>query len=393
MRVPTWKPLAAAGVLLLGQAFISAAPAVAAAPVTITADLPAAVPAGHNWAFDDYFPRSVSVPQGTTVLFVNEGFHTSTLLPHGLTAAADEKTNGIAVNDLDDVGRNVNGTKHTEINLPALAPTPGCGTIATPCTFDGTGVVSSGASFGPPSGPFVVTMTAPTGTYTFHCRIHPGMTGHLTVVPSTANGTSAGEIAERVAHQVRKDVHAGLVAERAASKGSRIHNANGTSTWFVTAGTGSRDGRVAVLEFLPTNLRIHKGDKVVFKPKEPNEPHTVTFPGELNSDLVPLCENGGVDTPAVPAVIPPQSPFDFTCGGPPVEIEFGGGNGVSRVTTPATISDSGLVASDATRRAFGLSSHSVLTSWKVSFRGAAKGTYTYLCQIHGAGMSGTIVVH
>ena len=393
MRAPAWKPVAAAAVLLLGQTLVTAAPAVAAGPITITADMPAAVPVGHNWSFDDYFPRSLTVPQGTTLQFVNEGFHTSTLLPHGLSAASDEKVNGVATNDLDDSGRNINGTTHSEFNLPALAPTPGCGTWTTPCNFDGGGVVSSGASFGPPSGPFVVKMSAPTGTYTFHCRIHPGMTGRITVVSPSAAGTSAAGLAERVTHQIKADVHAGFVAERAASKGSKVRNENGTTTWFVTAGTGSPDGRVAVLEFLPTKLKIKKGDKVVFKSPEPNEPHTVTFPGELNTDLVPLCENGTTDTPAIPLHNPPQSPLDFTCGAGPFEVELGGGNGVSKVTSPSTISDSGVIGSTAMRRAYGLGSHAVLTSWKVSFRGAAKGTYTYICQIHGAAMGGTIVLH
>ncbi len=341
MRAPAWKPVAAAGILLLGQAFVSVAPAVAAAPITITADMPAAVPVGHNWSFDDYFPRHLAVPQGTTLQFVSEGFHTSTLLPHGLSATADEKVNGVATNDLDDLARNVNGTTHTELNLPALAPTSGCGTWTTPCDFNGSGVVTSGASLGPPTGPFVVTMSAPVGTYTFHCRIHPGMTGQINVLPASATGTSAAEIAEHVKHQVKADVHAGFVAERAASKGSKVRNPNGSTTWYVTAGTGSPNGRTAVLEFLPTNIRIKKGDKVVFRPLEPNEPHTVTFPGELNSDMVPLCENGATDTPAIPLVIPPTSPFDFTCGGPPVEIEFGGGNGVKHVTSPTTISEFG----------------------------------------------------
>jgi plastocyanin len=238
-------------------------------------------------------------------------------------------------------------------------------------------------------------MSAPIGTYTFHCRIHSLMTGRITVVPASANGTSAAELAERVNRQVKADVHAGFVSERAASKGSKVHNWNGTTTWFVTAGTGSPDGRVAVLEFLPTNIKIEKGDKVVFKPREPNEPHTVTFPGELFTDLVPLCEAGASDVGATPGHTPPASPFDFKCGTQPFpdEIELGGGNGVRNVTSPTTISDSGIVATTAVRRSFGLRPHAVLTSWKVSFRGAAKGTYTYICQIHGAGMSGTIVVH
>jgi plastocyanin len=75
-----------------------------------------------------------------------------------------------------------------------------------------------------------------------------------------------------------------------------------------------------------------------------------------------------------------------------VEIEFGGGNGVSTVTSPSTISDSGIVTTSAFRRAVGLPRSAVLKSWSVSFTGATPGTYTYLCQIH-AGMAATITVH
>jgi plastocyanin len=35
---------------------------------------------------------------------------------------------------------------------------------------------------------------------------------------------------------------------------------------------------------------------------------------------------------------------------------------------------------------------SFFSRWSVSFVGATKGTYTYICQIH-AGMVGTITVH
>jgi plastocyanin len=394
MRVPAWKPVAVTAVLLFGQALVSAAPAVAAGPITITADMPAAVPAGHNWSFDDYFPRTLRVPQGTTLQFVNQGFHTATLLPHGTSARSDEKANGIVSTDADDTTRNINGTTHAQFNLASLAPIPaGCGTWAAPCVFDGSAIVSSGASLGPPSGPFVVTMSAPTGTYVYHCRIHPGMTGRITIVPPTASGTSPATLADKVQDQVKAAVHAGYKTERAAGKVAKVRNRNGTSTWFVNAGTGSPDGRVAVLEFLPTTIKIDSGDRVVWRSREPNEPHTVTFPGELFSDLVPLCENGATDSPATPLHVPPQGPADFTCGGPPVEIELGGGNGVWKVTDPTTISDSGVIASRAASRAFGLPRSGLLSSWKVSFRGAIAGTYTYICQIHGAGMSGTVVVH
>jgi hypothetical protein len=96
---------------------------------------------------------------------------------------------------------------------------------------------------------------------------------------------------------------------------------------------------------LPLNVNIKRGDTVTWHSVGINEPHTVTFPTDLHTDSVPLCENGSADTPAVPKVNPPTGPQDFACGsGPADEIEFAPGNGVSTVTSPKTVSDSGLLA-------------------------------------------------
>ena len=70
--------------------------------------------------------------------------------------------------------------------------------------------------------------------------------------------------------------------------------------WYVTAGTSSADGHVALLEFLPKAIDVQSGDKVFFKPRSPNEPHTVTFPGDLGTEFVPLCEAGTTDVPIEP---------------------------------------------------------------------------------------------
>jgi len=162
----------------------------------------------------------------------------------------------------------------------------------------------------------------------------------------------------------------------------------------MTARTCSPDGHVAVLEFLPLVLGVHPGDTVVWRPQSVNEPHTVTFPGELNSDMLPRCEGKGGDTLAVPKGIPPNGPFDFSCGAQPFpdEVEFGGGNGVRNLTAPGQILDSGVFATRAERHAFGLPQGAFFSRWSVSFVGATPGTYTYICQIH-AGMAGTITVH
>lgn len=399
MRVPAWKPLFGATLLVAAQA-VALAPPVAAGgggPIVITADMPTAVPTGHNWGFNDFFPRSLRVTQGQTIGFAIEGFHTATLLPAGQTASADRKQNGIAAAD-DDLAANPNGTTHVGINFPGVLPTSfTCGGALNPCSFDGSAVVSSGAPLGPPpAGPFMVTVNAAPGTYAFLCRIHPGMSGHITVVGAHGHPTSAADVAEKVTDQVKDDVKAGYRAEQRATDGSRMSHHDGTTTWFVSPGAQSPDRHVAVLEFLPQNIKIKPGDKVVWRATITNEVHTVTFPTDIGTDQLALCEaaNGAPDTAAFPVNFPPAGPQDFGCapGTGPVEFEFGGGNGVSTVTSPATVSDSGLLSTHRFAKSLGVPTTGVLTKWTVSFAGAAPGTYTYVCQIH-EGMAGTVTVH
>lgn len=367
--------------LLVPATPVGAAPGIA----TVTADMPSAVPAGRLWAFNDFFPRTVAVPTGSDLQFINQGFHTFTVLPAGTSAKTDQRTNGVAVADTDDTGTNPNGTTHTELNAPALAPTStSCGSPADPCIFDGAGVVSSGTPGGPPA-PFVVHVTAAPGSYVFVCRVHAGMRGRLDVLPAGQQGPSEAQVQAQVAKQVAHDLKGAEQADARASRGASRKNSDGTTTWTVTAGTSSPDGRVALLEFFPRNIDIQPGDRVVFRPRSPNEPHTVTFPTDFGTEFQPMCEAGAVDTPF--------GPPGFNCnGGPPDEVELDGGNGVSTLTTPATVSDSGIIGPRRLASSIGLPQTAILPTWTVSFAGATAGTYTYVCQIHD-GMEATITVH
>lgn len=391
--------LIAASVLIGGLLLATGSVAVAA-PVTpqftITADRAAAVPAGHFWEINDFFPRTATIATGGTFQFINQGFHTATLLPANWSVAADNDVNGSIAADIDDTALNQNGTIKTVFNIPGVLPAPmqGCGTVDAPCVFDGTSPVSMGAPLAGPPAPFVVTVTAPPGTYFFHCRLHPGMVGTLIVVATGSAGVTTAASAEAAAAaQATEDVAAGLAAEAAASKAGQVKHSNGTTTWTVTVGTSDPAGRVGVIEMLPRKITIKKGDSVVWRPRDRNAPHTVTFPKAIGPGFAPLCEGpGGKDTPAVPTVNPPMSPFDFGCNGRPAdEFELSGGNGVTAITTPQTVSDSGIVAYRTEAAGFDVPATAFLSSWSVKFTGAAKGTYTYVCQIHD-GMSGTIVV-
>jgi plastocyanin len=389
-------------VLTAGLLLTTGGAAVAAAPVTptftITADRAAAVPSGHKWSFNDFFPRSATIAQGGTFQFTTEAFHTATLLPVSWTPAADLDVNGVVSADIDDSGLNVNGTTKLTENVQNVLPVPaqGCGTADNPCVFDGTGVVSMGAPLTGPSSTMIVTVTAPPGTYAFHCRIHSGMSGTLTVVAagSTTAVTTDASAQAAATTQAEADVTAGLAAETAAEKAAVTTNKDGTKTWTVTAGTSDPNGYVTVLDMIPRKLDIKPGDTVLWKPLARNEPHTITFPGEIHTDAIPMCEgSGGKDTPAIPTKNPPTSPFDFACSGHPAdEIEFGGGNGVAKVTTPKTVSDSGIIAYPSVLAAFDVPASGALRTWTVKFTGAAAGTYHYVCQIH-SGMEGTVVVH
>jgi plastocyanin len=394
-----WSSLVAATFLIGGLLLATGAVAVAA-PVTpaftITADRASAVPAGHIWAFNDFFPRTATIATGGTLAFANEGFHTATLLPTSWSEAADNDVNGAASADTDDTEINPNGTTKALENIGPLLPVPadGCGTTDKPCTFDGTSIVSMGAPLAGPPTPFVVTVTAPPGTYVFHCRIHPRMAGTLNVVAAGAAGTTTQATADAAAAtQATDDVAAGMKAETAASTAKSVKHSNGSTTWTLIAGTSDPAGHVAVLDMLPRKLTIRPGDSVVWRPLDRQEPHTVTFPSDQNTEAIPMCEGpGGKDTPAVPTVVPPTSPLDFSCDGRPAdEFEFTGGNGVTTITSPTTVSDSGILAYRTEATGFDMPASTMLSSWRVSFAGAKKGTYTYVCMIHD-GMQGTIVV-
>jgi len=394
MHIGKWQAAVGAGTIALSGILAAATPAMGgAAPPTITADQPGAVPAGHNWSYDDFFPRALAVPQGSIIRFSDHGFHTFTLLPHGLSVRADMHANGIAQADGDDTTPNANGTSHAQFNVPGLFPVPsGCGSSTSPCDFDGSQVVSQGNPFGPPTGPASIKASAAVGLYAFHCRIHPGMNGWLRILPSTAPEPTAAHLEQRVKRQVHKDTTQAFAAE-AAAHATGVQGSDGHTVWHMWAGAISANGHVAVLEFLPRNLHVRSGDRVIWTVPDSAEVHTVTFPTELFSDLLPSCENGdGTDSPGIPNHVPPQGPGDFHCaGGAPLdEIELGGGNGRHVVHSHSTVVDSGVLVPDRGAVIYGLPDSAARPSYGARFA-SAPGSYHYLCQIH-QGMEADIVV-
>jgi plastocyanin len=165
---------------------------------------------------------------------------------------------------------------------------------------------------------------------------------------------------------------------------------------MVNVGASSAGHHVAIQEFLPGTLTVSPGDLVLWNSPATNEVHTVTFPADLHTDQVALCDDPttGTDSPATALHTPPQGPLDFACGTHPAdEIEFAPGNGVRTLIDPTTVSDSGLLGSWSAKAAWGVPQTAALANWTIGVSATAPaGTYTFVCQIH-AGMTGTLVVH
>jgi plastocyanin len=204
------------------------------------------------------------------------------------------------------------------------------------------------------------------------------MTGAITVLAAgSTDGASPDDVAAATAAQIATESAAATATMAAKNAASHQVNSNGTSTWILNLGAETPDHKVSILEMLPAKVTIKSGDRVVWRVQGRNEPHTVTFPRDLNTDTIPKCEgSGGRDVP---------------CTGPPDEIEFGGGNGVNVIKSPKTVSDSGLLDAAVSVQSLGAPATAALHSWRVWFTGAVKGTYTYVCQIHD-GMKGSIIV-
>jgi plastocyanin len=308
----------------LGGLFLPIGQAQAAAPLgtTYKVGVDFATPAGHNWAAVDYFPRGdatypLNVHSGDVVDFNwNTGspdqLHTATLAKSGESLPTLYANNPFVGPDADDGPHGANFLFPAPTFPPSGSGAPGaCGDATTPCAYDGTIELSSGAAPTAPGHDFFVQVNAPAGTtVTYACLIHPFMAGSIKVVAGTAT-TPAQAVSEAQA-QTTADQAEAAAAETGAGPASSVTNADGTKTWTLTAGAGS--AHTEVLEMLPQNLAIAHGDHVLWKTTTVRDIHTVTFPYGSGSNAVDpfpptVCEGtGSTDSPA-----PGGPPPNFGC--------------------------------------------------------------------------------
>lgn len=336
-------------------------------------------------------PDTITVHRGDTLAFTFEGFHTATLIPAGVGAddwRLDHTGPGgdyaLLQSDTDDP------QPAFAFNRSVLFPSsPSCGTTSTPCSYTGGSVVNSGVPLTSPT--FSVTVNATPGTtFWVLCIIHSMMQMRVTVVPDSATTTTQAQInaTESAVNAQQRDEAAAAI--KRLQKPTRHRTAGGRVVWDAYAGyDGDGWGLNAMF---PTTLTIHRGDRVRWHFAQLlGNLHTVTFPRSTAIDLANKdfggenirCENPSGDTA-------PDAPPPAFCSSGPQNAEFEvraigvlpqGGH--TFLGAKSGLRSSGVRGPDGlSTRAYDL--RFMRTSPKKGFR--------YACAIHGAMMSGTVIV-
>jgi plastocyanin len=336
-------------------------------------------------------PDTISVHRGDILTFNFEGFHTATLIPAGVGAddwRMDHTGPGgdyaLIQNDADDP------QPAFEFNTAVLLPSAqGCGTTAAPCSYKGNAVASSGVPTTAPT--FSVTVDATPGTtFWVLCLIHSMMQMRVSVVPEgTATTTQAQINGNEAAVNAQQRDEAAAIINR-LQKPTHHKTAAGRVVWDAYAGY---DGDGWSLDAMfPTTLRINKGDRVRWHFAQLlGNVHTVTFPRSTaislaNKDFAGqnvVCESPTGDT------APDAPPPTFCSSGPQnVEVHVRAIGVLPQGSHKFFGTKTGL-RSSGVRGPDGLTTASYDLKFK---RVSPKKGFRYACAIHGAMMSGTVIV-
>ena len=314
----------------------------ASPPTTYTVNVDWTAPAGHNFEYQDFFPRTgISVLQGDVIDFKipagasSDGLHIVGLLKSGesVASAFADPANALVIKDADD-GANAAPLENLAIFSPSSFT---CGTQQAPCVYDGTAQISSGALS--PGSDYYVKINVASGS-----SVNAVDFGHTITDPSASisvvsSGASTQAALDSAASaQASSDTSGALAAEAAANVDTVTVNANGTKTHHVNVGASTQ--YVEVMEMLPSTVKISHGDKVTWNYGGTSDPHTVQFPAEPQSALVSpfgagQCEGAKGDTASSEGYF--ASPPTFGCSSAAVaEVPFvTGALGTSVIQSPA----------------------------------------------------------
>jgi plastocyanin len=154
-------------------------------------------------------------------------------------------------------------------------------------TYDGSQPAGSGIFGFDPNGPtqFKLTFTKE-GTFTYVCSVHSavdntgnimGMMGKVTVNKAgTPYPKTQEQVEDQVEHLLAKDARIARMNDPAAREIKKQAGPNGTTIYHLNVGfVAKQDPMIEFMRFGSQNLKIHKGDTVVWTPQ--SGPHTVTF--------------------------------------------------------------------------------------------------------------------
>jgi plastocyanin len=256
--------------------------------------------------------------------------------------------------------------------LPFAVGCPGFATMS-PVIFDGVHCLSTPTLLQGQS--FTVKFNA-VGNFSLICLVHPHMTGVIHVLAKwealphdqafyTAEGAEQAKKLLKDADGVNDHANMGNMGNMDDMWSASVISGKAQ----VVAGTGEMNGNgggfqsTAVLRFLNGTIKVHAGDTVEWKVKDPATPHTVTF-GTEPLNPVPPSSNVMMDTD----------------GALHATLHFVGES-----------AHSGLIGAAAENQIGVATSPPGATVFRVTFLHA--GTYDYKCALHDdLGMVGKVIV-
>jgi len=293
----------------------------------------------HAVQLVDYYPRTITVDVGDTITFEHTAVveHTVTFLSGAKPPALDAPQ------------------KDGRVQFPSIVAYPQGGP-----TYGGTGYANSGLLVGDHKS-WNVTFTKP-GRFTYQCLLHPAQVGTVIVQPAGTPYPKTQAQYDALAAQAKAGGLAAGAKLRAATRATASKGPKGTV--YTAPMVGDVQHRIALYRFGTDTLTIKVGDTVRWVMKDPDEIHTVTFPGtgDVPAFIVPEPQPQGPPTLYYnPKILPPA-------GGP---THTGNGYYNSGILVPVNPPGP--------------------NEYTLTF--TQPGTFTYWCVVHvPEGMHGTIVV-
>lgn len=257
-------------------------------PQTYGIDVDAPSPEGEKLQVSAYFPGSIEVSPGDTLVFRNK----STEAPHTVTfGVLADRSNQPRL--LTPQGENpvAFGACYSEDNpTPELAQ---CPHDELP-DYNGTGYWNSGVLQPAPAPEqagakeieVALTEDIPQGRYSFVCVLHPFMNGTVTVIEEEGDRSKPEDVTEAAA----------TAAEDALTDAQGLDEPElereGDS---VTVAAGWGDRVTSVNRYGPAEVSVKAGTTVQWVARSPYEPHTITFESTFKAPADPASfQPGGV---------------------------------------------------------------------------------------------------